>query len=721
MDILGYIKKTKKRKLFVFYLLIIASLVFFSNIFMHIIVVTGKETGYQLMTLDNTRGYDLEGNKYTPSEGDPQMYFRCESDDINSIRIDFAAPLESDSMIEVYFPDENGSYAEERSRRVSCPAGETRAEINIEAGDYATMRIDINGNFSLDKVYQNCIFPRIAYAQKNIRYGVWGACLLCSFIVFCLLVRNEKWMGRIESGYAAVMRRIFIKENYIIVGGIFICVLVGCAIEFIKVSCTDSIFNYKKMLILAGGIFIVWSFVYMREYYKNKIEKMTFILFLFCGIISALVLPVFLGISWDDETHYIRTVSSARYWSHTLTSAEIDFDQAGFVNALVEPEKLTKERKKTSQKQWDALYQTGKVETNEGYQLSIKDIGYLPAIIGVWISYGLCLSFSHSIIFIRMINILFVAVMIYFSMRSVRSGKMLVAAVAFVPTVFFLASNFSYDTWLTILMIYGFSRYFGEIQHRERKLTWKNFLGIFIPLFLSLLPKLVYAPMLFLTVYMPKEKFEEKRWRIAYRACFVMAALVVVAAVLYAAGGNIDFGTGDSRGGAEVNADAQFEYIRHNFGTYLLTLKNYLKYYFSYSASAEYLTHMAYLGRSSLQIISILIMGFVALTDRSYADRKLFPVLLKFSSVVMYVLIGAICATAMYIIFTPVGLGTVNGCQGRYIIPAIFPVLFILSRFGMWNFVREKCPAEYYNFAVLGVSTIFLLYHLWVNCAVKYC
>ena len=44
----------------------------------------------------------------------------------------------------------------------------------------------------------------------------------------------------------------------------------------------------------------------------------------------------------------------------------------------------------------------------------------------------------------------------------------------------------------------------------------------------------------------------------------------------------------------------------------------------------------------------------------------------------------------MYIVFTPVGLDTVAGCQGRYIIPALFPTLFVLTSFSGKTYVKNR-------------------------------
>ena len=47
----------------------------------------------------------------------------------------------------------------------------------------------------------------------------------------------------------------------------------------------------------------------------------------------------------------------------------------------------------------------------------------------------------------------------------------------------------------------------------------------------------------------------------------------------------------------------------------------------------------------------------------------------------MFLFTVILVATALYVSFTPVGLGTVNGCQSRYLLPLLVPCLsFILNQ-----------------------------------------
>ena len=88
--------------------------------------------------------------------------------------------------------------------------------------------------------------------------------------------------------------------------------------------------------------------------------------------------------------------------------------------------------------------------------------------------------------------------------------------------------------------------------------------------------------------------------------------------------------------------------------------------------------------------------------------------------VLVYIIIGALAAMSMYIGFTAVGLDTVAGCQGRYIIPALFPTLFVLTRFSGRTYVKNFVKEENINCLAVSVLALFALYGVWVNCVKLY-
>lgn len=706
------------KKYVITYLLTVFLLVFVTNILLHII--PGKaEVQYQEFQIEGISGYSIDENRYIPTNNDPQIYVKYNAESIVGLYLEFTAPLPEETIMQVYYPDSNINYSESNSSVFVLPAESTKIELCIPKAENGVLRLDINGEFQLSSIAGNTnVESAVAflYTDRVICIICWFICFIIGYLICSVLYQftfiREFAKRKLEFIHCFAQK---IKSTlFLVLCTILTTIFVGCCIEFLLCTFAQRAFNVKEFYIVAAILLFLISLVKLKIFYKEKIELVVFGVLFLLGIIFSLDMPVAVGLSWDDQTHYNKIIADARFNSGYGSVAENKFsdDLADSVYDRIS--------RKEKDRELNILYGSGKVVNIQTQPFTIKDLGYIPAIIGTWLSYGLCLPFTATIIVTRITNVIFFAVMVALSMKNVRSGKMLIAVFAFIPTVFFLASSFSYDTWLTVLLIYGFSKYFRELQYRDEPLNWRRFWGIFLPLFLSLGPKPVYAPILFLTAYMPREKFQDKKWCYAYRLCFILAALIMLFGLWYIITGRFDLGVGDLRGGSGVNPMGQLAYIRENFSEFGLTLATFLKSYFSYGNCVNYLTFMAYMGAVNMPFISIVLLLFTALTDRMPQDKKTIPMIMKVGAVIMYVIIGGICALSMYIIFTPVGELSINGCQGRYIIPAILPVLYIISRCGYKIWVRQRIKVEYYNMALLVVSVTFLMYNLWINCVVKY-
>ena len=85
--------------------------------------------------------------------------------------------------------------------------------------------------------------------------------------------------------------------------------------------------------------------------------------------------------------------------------------------------------------------------------------------------------------------------------------------------------------------------------------------------------------------------------------------------------------------------------------------------------------NLAYLGTADILwgSVSILMIIFCTLLDKSEHDEFKGSVLVRGVSVLTAFASVCLVATALYVSFTPVGLETINGCQWRYIIPILIP------------------------------------------------
>ena len=696
-----------KKKMCIFFILLI-SFLFIGNIGLHMILISSVSEA----EITETKSYSVEGNKYMVVSQDPQILIGNLKGNIDSICIEFDQALEQDIDIQLFLPDQQGMFSEERSYKWIGKKGEDKVQVEFPEGEYETVRIDMDGTFSLKRIYQLPFYRQFAFTDESVCYCVWTVCALSALLVTILGERIPFVTNRFEKIYwwISKLRKKIVNNKWAgqVVVGTALALVGGMSVEFIVSMINRALYNKSEMLIITMLFFTIYTAVFMRKWYVQKIELMVCVIMIVCGMIFTTVMPVSVGISWDDEIHYFQTAKAARALSGVVSTADEMFKDT-YKDIIYKPEKnYSREGQKAKIKQYNEEYEKGDYSVVEGGMVSINSIGYIPSIIGMWIGFGLFLPFSATIILMRFVNVLFIAVLLYFAMKNVKTGKMLIPVFALVPTVFFLASSFSYDTWLTMLLLYGFTRYFGELQQKDKKFTLRDFLLI------------VYARMLFLTAYMPSKKFKDKKWCYAYRACFIVGALVCVAGITFILSGRMNLGTGDTRGG-DVNPMMQLAYIISNFSRYGKTLADFLTNYFSYNNSSTYLTFMAYAGERKWQWFQIILLFFVAFTDRiPEVDRKTIPVICKLESVVMVWIMGAICATVMYLAFTPVGLDQINGCQGRYIIPALFPMLYSVSRWGTKSIVRAKVKQEYYNIGIIVVSVVFLMCNLWINIVSKY-
>lgn len=708
-------------------------LIFISNIVMHLGSCRCSDVDERCLPLLRQEYCELENDgRYVPVNSAPIcLYYSTEniSGDLSQICINFDKPLDTYVYLNVYCQDEDGSYP-------LIPLGGAITErlvpgleshvVDLKSTDCHEIKIEFDqpvyisnicsGNRSLGKM--------MIYADTGLRYRVWGICLFISFclsiLFFTSRLYRKMWSGLCQRGRAFMFHcyHCTIVRRFMQI--LLIGLLMGVCMEVLAMISSSRKFNAQEALAFSVIVIVILIFYFFRDVYLKKQELIAVAVFVLLAVLFICVMPVNLGVSWDDDTHYYRMVSLARVPSGTITEADDAFignacELSG--NAVA----FQKDQREMNRQRYDEKYRDGRLIDNT-VEFTYRDIPYLPFIAGIWAAYGLGLPFCAMALCAKFFQLFLFAMLFYASLKNVNSGKLLILAFAMIPTVLFEVCSYTYDTWLNFFMIYAFSRYVGELQRKEEKLTFLKFCMIFVPAFLGLLPKIVYAPMLFLMLYMPKSKWDKgkKRGRIAYYSCFLAAALVFVSVICYVASGRMNMGSGDIRGSAESDGNMQLQFILHHFKTYCHTLLVFLQKYLSYGSSSEYLMSFSAMGILHIQYLSISLLLATAFWDRSSVDKKTVPFITKIAAVIMPVMIAVICATVMYISFTAVGLDQIKGCQGRYLLPAIFPVLFLFSRSGHCLVVHQKIPIEIGNMVLIFFMVCYALIPMWALCILSY-
>lgn len=497
-------------------------------------------------------------------------------------------------------------------------------------------------------------------------------------------------------------------------------------------------FNRFWFVFLAVALFDLGAVAMCRDWLANKPERVYLILALSITMLFSWSFSV-REPGWDVGIHYRNTVRFAD-WEGEVESSPSDeilinkspteaADDSSLATINAQEEAVDKGVLPDGTPQPAGTIE--RITTVSGYFVTIE---YYLYSLAMTICRFVGLAPSRTLFFVRLAGGVFYSVVTYLGMRKLRHGKMLYAAVALLPTAVFLAAELSYSYWMFALCLYGFATLAGMMQGSVEvsPLTLGKMLGA---LFVGMLPRVAYFPLMFLCLLVPTEHFSSRRAARLYRGLLVGTAIVAFAMWLVprlAAG----MGPGDTRGGSNVSPSGQIAYIVSHPLEYAQTFlrfvlppltmqdgapdvegHNLIGGYLSPEASPGLLTNYGYLPRPHWAFAAVMwvVLLVALLTDRDRDQRK--GLLPGTVSVVLTFGVFLMITTALYFDFTPVGLPEIHGVQRRYLIPLLFPLLVFVgpSRLGVTG-DSPRTNMTWYNGAILGCMAAVLLGSFWVSC-----
>lgn len=513
----------------------------------------------------------------------------------------------------------------------------------------------------------------------------------------------------------------------------------------------------------AAFSFVVLStlvlFLFMHKDLEKKPENVFLICAFMIGCLYIYCLPSEVFVSWDEAIHYYRAVSLSHCISGKANAAEFWLYQ----NNGLRPENFKEiSQLVEGQAMLQGLYDTGGTAAIQAnYLKNIWIISYIPSAIALWI--GRALHLPYTIIFYLgcLANLILYITLCYFSIKKVKSGKMIVVVVSLMTTAFFLAARYSYDTWVTGFYILGMA-YFLAAMQRKQALCNREMVVMWGAFFFGSFAKTIYFPIMACLLLIPVCKFKTPKVCIQFKLLvlasmgglaagmilsiiylpFIMMGIYTVCYMTYkivrkwstqkriVTGGIVSIiglaggiailyqfvpellGVGDLRGGA-VNASAQFlNILEHPIDFFKILWKFLSETYFSYESSQGWtynLRSMAYLGLSNWKFIPVLFLIVVSITDKNEFDIWKRENTVRWSMVFVSIITVCMIATVLYISFTPYGSSEILGCQARYMIPLFFPVFSLIGSSRIQNQMNRKV----YHGTVIAGSSALLFVNLW--------
>ncbi len=525
---------------------------------------------------------------------------------------------------------------------------------------------------------------------SKIRYAVSAAVTVLSFVALMLIDRKLDFSGKL---FAYIKREY--KRILIFVGVTLLLGLLSFTAEYLISKTLFKVFRKEWFALYYCVSFAIFAFIFFRRDIVKKPEKLTASILLSAGLMLIISQP-FGHIAWDLDTHFKLAVENSYYKTYFFSEGE-----------CVDGWFFTEES-------FDRDVNYANIErANEGYTrffLSDKAEIKLPYI-HMGVAMALTRMFGGSlyaqVIAACAANLLLYTLLCYFGIRKLKSGKLIASVIVTLPTAIYVASNITYDYWVTGFIFLGMAYFVSMLQGQDEPFSLVDTVIMCGAMVLGSLPKQVYLTILVFTFFLRKKSFTKKDYIKYYAVC--VWALVLVGLSLLKRSGNEAAAGGDMRGGNDVSVVGQMEFILSDPLKYIGILFNFLKTYLSPFESYKYMNYFAYLGYGKFAVIFLALIVFTAFTDKAECDSFKGHWVLNGASLVYLIGTAALVATALYVAFTPVGFDTVNGCSPRYIIPLLFPTLVLVGNPGI---IRPKHRTAY-NYTVLAISSATLYFNIY--------
>ena len=96
--------------------------------------------------------YNVDGNRYGQNDVDPQLNFSGVNEDVKTVYIKFGSRIIKDTPVQIYYAEKDMDFTPDNSRRTTVTFPSKSLIMEIPEGDYASLRIDIDGDFALEDV-----------------------------------------------------------------------------------------------------------------------------------------------------------------------------------------------------------------------------------------------------------------------------------------------------------------------------------------------------------------------------------------------------------------------------------------------------------------------------------------------------------------------------------------------------------------------------------------
>ena len=319
-------------------------------------------------------------------------------------------------------------------------------------------------------------------------------------------------------------------------------------------------------------------------------------------------------------------------------------------------------------------------------------IAFIPQSLGIAIGRVLHLPMICIFYLARIFNLAVWILILYFAIKKMPFGKSVLCMILLMPISMQAAASCQADA-LTNASTMAFTFY--KIK-KPTLLTKKEIVIAAVLVLFIAMGKIVYLPICFLLLLLPKKCFKDKKHKIILLLSLLGLAVILNLIWLKISSGYlIETNPG-------VNPSEQVSNILHNPLSYVSVMfrsvfSNGLFYFFSFFGSG-----LAYF---NVLIEQPYILGFAFLLFYIYISENRQKYFLENKQKIFLAAVTIVCIalifTSLYIQWTAVKAPLIEGVQGRYFIPLVMLILSLLTPLG-----NNRAPKDMTIYAFASVSAL---------------
>ncbi|WP_287389014.1 DUF2142 domain-containing protein [Lachnospira sp.] len=581
---------------------------------------------------------------------------------------------------------------------------------NSKSG-YAFLEIqnidDVN-SFMISEISVNTV-DSIEFHENDFEYNVES--IKFKYIPFLILVllslgvsvifiyydKKRNMISRIIVYIKKHKRMLILSIGYIVISLAVSILIENVVYRVMNIINIDTTFRYSRMIFVLC-MFIMVGWIYITRNITQKFEIILSGYILIIGLSICCICP-FGHAGWDIDTHYRLSLNASYLGDTYQTKTDLYITNARLQSLIKNDYSGNRENINNLNHNYTNIVDKSKESIS---------LAHVPAGIGMALGRLFNLSFRAIYILGEVCNLLVYTVLCYLAMKKLKSGKLILASIALLPTNIFIACCYNYDYWVLGFSFLGIAYFIGEYQRQETKISYRDEIIMCFSLMVACIPKQIYLPMLVLPFFMPWKKMVSRvKYYIIAISPFILTGIMLIIRMF----NEINI-TGDVRGGAGVNPVEQLYFIFNNAIAYSMILIKTIFSFLSFDFLKQGITNYGNLGFStygwSLIIIVIII---VTILDKSECDKAISNVLVRLYTLVLLLGGVALISTAFYLAYTAVGSESINGVQARYFTPIIYPFLAVVG-FSKIKIEFDKRKLLYLLLVVYFVVNMFGVYNM---------